>query len=126
MAQKIIKTVTDDLDGQPADETVRFGLDGVFYEIDLRKSNAERLRKVLAPFQSAARKASPPQTRRGKGGRSSSQAARERSAEIRAWARAHGLTVSERGRIATSIVEAWEAKDPSRAKAAQQSSRGKK
>lgn len=122
MAQKIVKTVTDDLDGKPADETVRFGLDGVFYEIDLRKSNAERLRKVLEPFQSVARKAAPPQPRRGKGVRSASQAARERSAEIRAWAKANGLTVSERGRIATSIVEAWEAKDPSKAKAAQGSS----
>jgi hypothetical protein len=30
----------DDLDGGPADETVRFGLGGAEYEIDLSKKNA--------------------------------------------------------------------------------------
>ena len=35
MGQQVIVTVTDDLDGSAADETVRFGLDGAGYEIDL-------------------------------------------------------------------------------------------
>ena len=32
MAQKITVTLEDDLDGGPADQTVRFGLDGAEYE----------------------------------------------------------------------------------------------
>jgi hypothetical protein len=33
MATKIIVALEDDLDGGPADETLRFGLDGSEYEI---------------------------------------------------------------------------------------------
>ena len=40
MAQKITVALEDDLDGGPADQTVRFGLDGAEYEIDLSTSNA--------------------------------------------------------------------------------------
>ncbi|MGN6172881.1 MAG: Lsr2 dimerization domain-containing protein, partial [Streptosporangiaceae bacterium] len=39
MAQKVIVALEDDLDGGPADETVRFGIDGAAYEIDLSKKN---------------------------------------------------------------------------------------
>ena len=44
MAQKVMVTLVDDLDGSEAGETVEFGLDGAFYEIDLSEGNAERLR----------------------------------------------------------------------------------
>jgi len=40
MAQKVTVELEDDLDGSPADETVRFGLDGTEYEIDLSEKNA--------------------------------------------------------------------------------------
>ena len=40
MAQKITVALEDDLDGGPADETVRFGLGGSDYEIDLSTKNA--------------------------------------------------------------------------------------
>ena len=42
MAQKVKIILVDDLDGGSADETVRFGLDGVSYEIDLSADNAVR------------------------------------------------------------------------------------
>ena len=48
MAQKITVTLEDDLDGGPADQTVRFGLDGAEYEIDLNASNATAFREQLA------------------------------------------------------------------------------
>ena len=64
MAQKITVTLEDDLDGGPADETVRFGLDGAGYEVDLSKKNATALRKQLAPFIEHARKAGRAQRRR--------------------------------------------------------------
>jgi len=47
--------LVDDLDGEAADETVEFGIDGKSYEIDLSKDNAGRLRDALAEFVSAAR-----------------------------------------------------------------------
>ena len=51
MAQKTIVSLIDDLDGTEADETVRFGLDSVQYEIDLSEKNATTLREALAPFR---------------------------------------------------------------------------
>jgi nucleoid-associated protein Lsr2 len=40
MATKITVALEDDLDGGPAEETVRSGLGGAKYEIDLSKKNA--------------------------------------------------------------------------------------
>jgi len=40
MAQKITVALEDDVDGGPADETVRFAIGGVDYEIDLSRKNA--------------------------------------------------------------------------------------
>jgi hypothetical protein len=115
MAQKTVVTLTDDLDGQAADETIRFGLDGVTYEIDLRRANATRLRETLQPYRAAARKSAAAvvvSRRKGVRGVRAITGDRERSAEIRAWAKKHGLQVSERGRIAAGLVEAYEANDP--------------
>ena len=56
MAQKVRIILEDDLDGGPADETVRFGLDGGQYEIDLSNANAARLRDAIRPFASKARR----------------------------------------------------------------------
>jgi Lsr2 len=83
------------LTGGPADETVRFGLDGAGYEIDLSKKNATAFRKQLAPFIKHARKAG--RAQRHRPGRTASS--RERSGGTRAWAKDHGIAVSDRGRI---------------------------
>ena len=56
MAQQTTVTLTDDLDGRKAAETVTFGLDGRIYEIDLNKKNATALRKVLGEFTGSARR----------------------------------------------------------------------
>src|SRR2546421_565142 len=47
MAQKITVALEDDIDGGPADETVRFGLGGTEYEIDLSTKNAAAFRQRL-------------------------------------------------------------------------------
>ena len=47
MAQQVTVSLVDDLSGVRADETVAFGLDGKFYEIDLSSENAEKLRDAL-------------------------------------------------------------------------------
>ena len=46
MAQKIQTLLIDDLDGGEAEATVRFGLDGAEYEIDLNAEHTEALRKA--------------------------------------------------------------------------------
>ena len=48
MATKVLTTLQDDIDGSAATETVRFGLDGVEWEIDLSERNANRLRNSLS------------------------------------------------------------------------------
>jgi len=57
MATKITVALEDDLEGGPADETMRFAIGGTAYEIDLNKKNARAFRKQLAPFVEHARKA---------------------------------------------------------------------
>ena len=44
MAQKVTVALADDLDGSPADETVRFGFEGTDYVIDLSSTNAGAFR----------------------------------------------------------------------------------
>ena len=109
MAKKTVVTVVDDLNGEPADTTVRFGLDSREYELDLTDANAEKLRDVLARYIAAGRKVS--------GGRHAGRAA-EKPAEsfsgfdpaaVRAWAAGNGYTVSARGRIGAEVVEAFRA-----------------
>lgn len=113
MAQRVNVVLVDDLDGNEAEETVQFGLDGASYEIDLSSSNAEKLREALAVYVGHARKSG--SRSRGKvatrgSSRSSGRAAGEPSpAEIRAWARENGWEVPERGRVSGEVRAAFEA-----------------
>jgi hypothetical protein len=54
VAQKIQTLFIDDLDGSEAEGTVRFGLDGAEYEIDLNAEHAQALRDALARYVQAA------------------------------------------------------------------------
>jgi hypothetical protein len=103
MAQKVTIVLQDDLDGSRADETVRFRIGGTEYEIDLSRENAAAFRQRLAPFIESARRAGPAQHRR----RGRSVVSRERSGDIRAWAKQMGYAVSERGRIPARVVEQY-------------------
>jgi hypothetical protein len=110
MAQKLQVLLTCDLhDGDKAGtETIRFAFDGSSYEIDVCDSHAKQLRNGFAPFVEAGRR----QTSRGgagRRGRTSSAGDRQRTQEIRAWARKKGINVSERGRLSAEIVAKYEA-----------------
>lgn len=105
MVRRTVVTLEDDLDGGPADETLRFGVDGSEYEIDLNEKNAARFHKLLAPFVDRARRA-------GRGPRRvvrRTAASRRRSHDIRMWARQRGMPLSDRGRIPSNVVEQYEA-----------------
>ena len=105
MAQTVKIILEDDLDGGPAEETVRFGLDGTQYEIDLSEENAGRLREAMNPFISKARRA------QGKPSRAAapkaSSGGNPETAKIRAWAKENGYTVSDRGRIHKDVQQAY-------------------
>ena len=154
MARKVQITLEDDLDGGPADETLRFALDGVTYEIDLSEANAARMRATLGEFIAAARSTGTARsggrsggsgsTSAGSGGsRSGSAGSRSGSAgsgsgptrsratgggprrpathrtdvqadpaTVRAWARAQGIPVPQRGRIPADLIARFQAAQP--------------
>ena len=105
MAQKVTVVLEDDLTGGPAEQTVRFAFEGTDYEIDLSAKNAASFGKQLAPYIEHARKAGRLSVSRS--GRTAAN--RQRSGDVRAWAKEHGLTVSERGRIPASVMEQYQA-----------------
>ena len=102
MAQKVTVTMTDDIDGTQAAESVSFRIDGTSYEIDLSKKNAAALRRMFTPYIEHARKV----PRGARAGRLSRN--RQRSPDVRAWAKSQGIQVSERGRIPASVVAQYE------------------
>ncbi len=112
MARREVVVFEDDLDGGSAVETVRFGLDGQFYEIDLSTRNAKKLRDVVAPYVAAGRKVgrgglvTGGRTARARAGLSGDP---EQNRAIREWARKAGRPVSERGRIAQELVAEYHA-----------------
>ena len=104
MATRTVTELLDDITGQPADETVSFGLDGVEYEIDMTKKNAAALRKAFGLFQGHARRV---------GGRRAQAmqhvAAGVDNKAVRAWAASNGIELSERGRIPGAVIEQFRA-----------------
>lgn len=120
MAWTVNVSVTDDLDGGAADETVRFCLDGTSYAIDLSTGNALELRGVLGRYvlRARAQAAAGPAiggpldtsglatsglVTSGPGGGPGSQ-----TAVIRAWARQNGFAVSRVGRLPATIQRAYQ------------------
>lgn len=108
MAQKIVTTLIDDLDGGTAHETIDFALDGKQYEIDLSEGNASTLREILAQYASAARKAMGGSSRNARKVQGSPADDRQRNQAIREWAHANGMKVSERGRIPAEVIDAYQ------------------
>ena len=113
MSQKVSVVLVDDLDDSEASETLAFALDGNSYEIDLNDEHAAQLRDAFAPWVGAARRAGRAPARRAPAARAARPAAagsdRERTQEVREWARTNGFKVSERGRLSTEVTAAYEA-----------------
>lgn len=113
MARRIVHQLVDDIDGSVLEvgegETVHFSLNGTAYEIDLNTAHADELRKALAPYVAAGRKAG------SSSNTSRTSSARKRPARnpevaaIRAWANDNGHKLSERGRIPAQVVDAYNA-----------------
>ena len=109
VAQKVSVTYACDYDDKEIPEgqhrSLTFGIDGQDYEIDLCKKHSERFGELINKFAQHARrpaqKGAPRRKRR-------TAANRQRSAEIRAWAKGQGMEVSERGRIPGSVLAGFE------------------
>ncbi len=122
MAQKVQVILVDDVDGGEADETVSFALDGVSYEIDVSQENAQALREALAPWVGHARRVGGRSSGRARSAAASTSSAapapkpsgrsrgggRENLSAVRAWAREHGFQVSDRGRVSSEVMAAYD------------------
>jgi hypothetical protein len=111
MAQRFQVLLVCDLHGDetPGVETVSFSLDGSAFEIDVCEQHGATVRDAFAPFVAAGRRA-------GRGGGASGRRRRGHRAAgsvdpaaVRAWARSHNVTVSERGRISADVLERYAA-----------------
>ncbi len=108
--KKVTVQLVDDLDGSVIEEgsgrTVSLSLDGQAIELDLSSANEQRLRKILEPYLSAGRKVGT--TRAARNPRPTGVPNRNPELQaIRDWAGANGIVVSDRGRIAASVQEAY-------------------
>lgn len=108
MATKTVVRIIDDLDGTELNEgegeTVRFGLDGVEYELDLSHANAEELRALIGPYIEAGRRIG---GRRRTGGHARQVTTNVDTRAVRAWAKSHGIEVSSRGRIPQTVIDEY-------------------
>ena len=109
MAQKVQTLFIDDLDGSDAEGTVRFGLDGAEYEIDLNAGHARELRDALSRYVGAARRAGGAARRPAARGSRRGSANGVNTTEVREWARSHGIEVKDRGRIPAGLVVKFKA-----------------
>ena len=108
MAQKVQTLFIDDIDGSAAEGTVRFGLDGAEYEIDLNAEHGEQLRNALAAYIRAGRRVSGGSGRPAHGRRRGS-ASGLNTTEVREWAKAQGIEVKDRGRVPAELVAKFKA-----------------
>jgi Lsr2 len=109
VAQKISVTFACDYDSREIPDgehmTRAFSLDGRDYEIDLCEKHSQKFDEVLQRFADKARKVT---GRVGKPKRRTT-AHRQRSADIRSWAKRSGMEVSDRGRIPADVIAKYEA-----------------
>jgi len=107
MAQKIQTLFIDDLDGSEAEGTIRFGLDGAEYEIDLNAKHAQALRDALAQYVGAARRAGGVKRPARNGRRATANGLNP--TEVREWARSQGIEVKDRGRVPAELMVKFKA-----------------
>jgi len=108
VAQKIQTLFIDDLDGSAAEGTVRFGLDGTEYEIDLSAGHARELRDALARYVNAGRRVSGTARKAVRGSRNRPAPSQDATG-VREWARAQGIEVKDRGRVPVDLMVKFKA-----------------
>jgi Lsr2 len=102
MARKTTVMLQDDLDGSTGTTTIRFGFQGVEYEIDLNDENAAEMTHWLENYISHGRRVGGSK-RSPKNG----YASKADPKLVREWAAAQGIEISARGRIPSDIQERY-------------------
>ena len=102
--------IYDDLDGTAGASRVIFAYRGTSYEIDLTEEHQAELGAALTKYIVAARKTGRVSVPADPRATSTTPASRRRYlAAVRAWARQHGLEVSDRGRVPSDVQKAYDA-----------------
>jgi hypothetical protein len=109
VAQKIQTLFIDDLDGGEAEGTVRFGLDGAEFEIDLSAAHAAAFRETMERYIEAGRKTGGQEKRSVRRGGRRSASDGPNPSEVREWAKAKGLAVNDRGRVPGELIVKFQA-----------------
>lgn len=111
MAKETITIVRDDLDGTEGASSYKFGWGDDQYEIDLTEKNAQELEGFLSKYIEKAAKVTARLPRAVSQGPSTMRKPgnKEELQKIRQWAKDNGYEVSERGRVAQSIQDAYHA-----------------
>lgn len=129
MAREVKVIIKDDLTDEEGAETIAFGVDNTWYEIDLTRDNEEAFRDLLKPYLDVARKADNPRSVRTRTGTTATTgmagtngyapnhwtATRQRAdklARVRKWAKENGHRIADRGRIAEPIINAYNTANP--------------
>lgn len=103
MAEILTTTIVDDLTGSLLEESERkrvlFGVNGREFRLDVDANGKQQFMDALKPFMKAATELAKPRTKGG----------RDKAGEIRAWAKANGHAISDRGRIPADIQKAYDA-----------------
>jgi hypothetical protein len=107
LARLLVTHLVEDIDSDSATETVAFSYRGADYEIDLSEKSAAALDEVLAPYLANARRVGTKPAAPRRAAAKSSVPAGPR--EVRAWAKNHGIEVSDRGRISADVMRQYQA-----------------
>jgi hypothetical protein len=110
VAKQVIQRLVDDIDGSEAIESVSFGVDGHSYQIDLNEQHSAELRGKLEPFLGVARRVRHQQGH-ARSGAHRATSDKDRNSAIRQWALDEGIQLPTRGRIASAVQAAYDARD---------------
>lgn len=109
MAKRTIEVFHDDLDGSEGASTVKFGLDGKSYEIDLSEAHEKELRKALEKYVGAATQVTAHNAAATGRRKYGTGPVRRDTKHIREWLRSQGVEISDRGRIPTDLMNRYNA-----------------
>lgn len=94
-----------DVDGEQPTEVVALSYRGVDYEIDLTETGRHRSGSGVGPYLAGARRVT--SKRRGTGRPAVASGVAQDPSEVRAWVRAHGIVIADRGRVGADVIRQY-------------------
>ncbi|MCO4274255.1 Lsr2 family protein [Pseudarthrobacter sp. HLT3-5] len=108
MAKTTITKITDDLDGSDNASSYTFSWGKDQYEIDLSEKNVKELEDFLGKYIDVASKETARLPRERSASSSAPKSNKEYLTKVRSWASQNGHEVNARGRVAQSVIDAYE------------------